>query len=289
MKDKRILNFYYFTPYLFEKDGGKQPFNFANWIAEFEEEEGICKTIESDNFTARVDEHIWDSREDLDGVCFVNMRDEDLPSKVPEGRAQEDLDLEDDEYIGEDMYILYDRTKNIFMMQVNRMSLSIIRIADFINRTRKEDGRTVGFIPITKEVTRRMLTKKKIRSIEISCEPIYDKKKLKSPALKAVLDGISNMGCSTCHVKFGVGRSRRTELSPKESQDIIDDVINRSVVANTAKVSMYDNLTGVVEYADLIQNRLYSSIEFEIRGRERLHLDIVFDKMKKEFRKQVFN
>lgn len=41
MKDKRIVNFYYFRPYLFDGKGEKEPFNFAEWIINFEKENRI--------------------------------------------------------------------------------------------------------------------------------------------------------------------------------------------------------------------------------------------------------
>lgn len=288
MKDKRIVNFYYFRPYLFDGKGEKEPFNFAEWIINFEKENRIYKTIELKNFTARVDGHKYDTKNDLHGVCFVKMRDDNFPSRVAEGRAQEDLDLEDGEYIGEDMYILYDRNENIFMMQINRMSLTITRIMEFINITREEDGKKVGFVPITKRVSRKELAKNRIKTIEVSCDSIYDKNSLKSSSLKTISDGLSQIGCLSYHMKFGVGRHRKAELSPQESQNIIDDIINRSVNASTAKVSMRDDITGEVEYIDLLQNKLYSTIEFDIKGKKRLHMDIVFDKMKKEFIRKTF-
>ncbi len=151
MKDKRIVNFCYFRPYLFDGKGEKEPFNFAEWIINFEKENRIYKTIELNNFTARVDGHKYDTKNDLHGVCFVKMRDDNFPSRVAEGRAQEDLDLEDGEYIGEDMYILYDRNENIFMMQINRMSLTITRIMEFINITREEDGKRSASCQLQKE------------------------------------------------------------------------------------------------------------------------------------------
>ncbi len=288
MKDKRIVNFYYFRPHLFDGKGKKEPFNFAEWITGFEKENNILKTIELHDFLARVDGHKYDTKHDLHGVCFVKMRDDNFPSKVAEGRAQEDLDLEDDEYIGEDMYILYDRNKNIFMMQINRMSLTIARITEFINKTREEDGKKVGFVPVTKIVSRKDLAKSKIRTIEVSCEGMYDKDSLKSSPLKTIIDGLSKIGCLSYRIKLGVGRHRNAELSPQESQNIIDDIINRSVNVSTAKVSMHNDITGEIECIDLLQNKIYSSIEFKIKGKKRLNLDIVFDKMKNEFMRQNF-
>ena len=51
---------------------------------------------------------------------------------------------------------------------------------------------------------------------------------------------------------------------------------------------MHNDITGEIECIDLLQNKIYSSIEFKIKGKKRLNLDIVFDKMKNEFMRQNF-
>jgi hypothetical protein len=216
------------------------------------------------------------------------MRGENLPSKVGEGRAQEDLDLEEDEYIGEDMYILYDRKTNIFMMQVNRIAMTILRIAEFINTTRIQDGRKVIFIPLTRQINEKEMKKKRVRTIEISCESVQDTEKIKSSTLKKICDVTSHIGCNTYAVRLGVGKTRHAELSPIESQKIIDDIFNKSVIANTAKATLLDDNTGKIEYVDLIENKLMSMIEFKINGKERLQMDVVFPKMKDEYLQNTF-
>lgn len=283
MSNKRIIKFYYFRPYIFKNSKKEKPFNFAEWIIKFEKDNRIFETISLDTLTARVDGHTYDKRNDLHGVCFVNMRGENLPSKVTEGKAQEDLDLDDDEYIGEDMYTLYDRSKNIFMVQSNRMSLTINRLAEFINKTKEQDDTTIGFVPITQNVTQKMLQRKRIRSIEVACESIYNKDCLKSSTLKSICDNTSKIGCSTYKFKFGVGKKRHAELSPIESQNIIDDIINRNIDASSAKLAITDQSTGELEYIDLIENKLCSFVEYNFMKRERLHLESFFPKMRDKY------
>ena len=285
MNDKRTLKFYYFRPFLFEDGKKSGAFNFADWIINFENDGKIYETISLSSIMARVDGHKYDKSNDLHGVCFVNMRGENLPSKVDEGKEQEDLDLEENEYIGEDMYVLYDRTSNVFMVQSNRMSLTINRITEFVNETKNSDNTIVGFVPITRNLTRKELKNKRVRSILISCENLHEKDKIKSSALKTICDTADGFGCSTYSFKLGVGRKRNAELSPAESQRVIDDIINRTVSVKSAQVSVSDQLTGEIEYVDLVENKLCSILEYKIGKRERLHLDKLFPEMIKEYLK----
>lgn len=290
MSDKRVVKFLYFKPYLFDVETmeNKGAFNFADWIAEYSEQGKILNSVYLDGFIARVEEYKYDAEADLHGVCFVHMRGENLPSKAGEGRAQEDLDLEEDEYIGEDMYILYDRKTNIFMMQINRNAMTIVRIAEFINWTRKYDGNKVGFIPMTRQIAKKEMKRKKVRTIELSCESVQQPEKMKSKTLKKICDTTGDIGCNTYAMRFSVGRRRYAELSPEESQNMIDDIMNRTVNVNTAKVTWCDDITGEIEYVDLVENKLMSKIGFTVSGKERLQMDAVFAGMKKEYLQNVF-
>lgn len=288
MSDKKTVKFLYFRPYLFDSENKKEAYNFANWISKYEEDGKILKTVDLSGITARVESYIYDEDKDLHCVCFVHMRSENLPSKVGEGREQEDLDLEDDEYIGEDMYTLYDRKTNIFMMQLNRMALTITRITEFINKTREQDGKSVGFLPVTREIDKKEMRRKRVRTIELSCDSIQDTSKMKCTTLKNICDNTSGIRCNTYAIRFSVGRLRKAELSPDESQKMIDDIINRSVSVNTAKVTWADEMTGEVEYVDLIENKLLSVIEFKVKVKERLQMEVVFDKMKEEYLQNPF-
>lgn len=285
MSDKRTLKYYYYKPFLYEDGKKKKAFNFAEWIINFEKDKKIFETISLSSIMARVDGHKYDKKNDLHGVCFVNMRGENLPSKVAEGKEQEDLDLEENEYIGEDMYVLYDRTNNVFMAQSNRMSLTINRITEFVNETKKPDNMTVGFVPITRNLTRKELKNKRVRSILISCENLHEKDKINSAPLKSICDSVDGFGCLTYSLKLGVGRKRNAELSPAESRKMIDDIINRTIDVKSAQVSVSDQITGEIEYVDLVENKLCSILEYKIGKRERLHLDKLFPEMIKEYLK----
>ena len=290
MSDKRVVKFLYFKPCLFDIRTlkNKGAFNFAEWIVEYKERGKILKSVDLNGFIARVEEYKYDDEKDLHGVCFVHMRGENLPSKAGEGRAQEDLDLEEDEYIGEDMYILYDRKTNIFMMQINRMAMTIMRIAEFVNMTREYDGYKVGFIPVTRQIAEKEIKRKKVRTIELSCESVQQPEKIKSKTLKRICDTTRDIGCNTYAMRFSVGRWRHAELSPEESQKMIGDIINRTINVNTAKVSWCDNITGEIEYVDLAENKLMSKLEFKVGRKERLQMDTVFAGMEKEYLENVF-
>ena len=291
MSKEKQIKFFYFKPYCYENSEEKDPFNFAEWIINFKKRGKIYETISLSNINARVDEFYYDALNNLYVVCFVNIRGDNLPSKLKNGEAQTDLDLKDDEYIGEDMYVLYDRNTNIFMMQSNRMSLTISRIAEFINTDldlpSEDNNYQVGFKPILHTVSRNELKQRKIRSITLSGELLYDKDNLKSSSLNSICKAASDIKSHSFAVKFSSSRSKTDELSPQEAQEIIDDILNKGILASSGKVSTI-NEDGIIEHYDLIQNRLFSIIKYSLQedngGKiRRLHLKTIYEKMKKEY------
>lgn len=56
-------------------------------------------------------------------------------AKVKENEEPTIIELEDDEYIGEDLFIIYDENKGIVMIQQNRMSLGIPRLEEVLQHT----------------------------------------------------------------------------------------------------------------------------------------------------------
>lgn len=282
---QRSVTYCYYRPYLFGKGGEeKEEFNFADWIIRFEKEGKLLEHIELKTTTAKVDLHRFDKRNELHYVCFVDVREQDFPSRVKSGIPQQDLELDDDEYIGEDMYVLYDIKTNILMIQNNARSLSVGRVQEFINKNRDDDGKTVGFIPITYQYTKKQLKSKRVRSIELTCDTLLGMKDEKSAALKKVREAAHILKSTSLHVKFTVGRAgKKSELSPQEAQDMIDDILSQSFSTTIARLAVKDQDAAKVEYVDLIQNKVISIITYSLPDRQRLDVESVMHEMKNEY------
>ncbi len=74
-----------------------------------------------------------------------------------------------------------------------------------------------------------------------------------------------------------------------ESQNMIYDILNKDIITNSAKLSIADPKTGQIEDVDLLENKLCSQIEYNVKSRERLHLENIFYDMKKEYIKNIRN
>lgn len=67
---------------------------------------------------------------------LTNCRDVNIPSKKKIGKDRENIELADDEYIGEFMSIIYHKTKCSVMVQLNKYALSVNQLEHFFSALR---------------------------------------------------------------------------------------------------------------------------------------------------------
>ena len=66
------------------------------------------KEIEFDNVIARLEELEGDNENKIWKLRFMKLRDTNIPSIVKKEEEAKPIALDDDEYIGEDMLMIYD-------------------------------------------------------------------------------------------------------------------------------------------------------------------------------------
>lgn len=91
--------------------------------------------------------------DDFVHLRFIKMTNAFIPSKAFDDQEIEPIDLDDDEYIAVDVNTIYDVKSQTLMIQINRGSLSVDRIKDYINFTAMknnlfDDGEFITLEPI---------------------------------------------------------------------------------------------------------------------------------------------
>ena len=83
-------------------------FNMVDWITAIDDNKLLKKTIKIGPIKARIDFISYDKESDLWGIRFMRLSDTDIPTKVKENQEAEAIELDDDEYIGLDVNMLYE-------------------------------------------------------------------------------------------------------------------------------------------------------------------------------------
>ena len=279
---QRTIKYYYHTVKKERKDGSgeSEDFNLADWLINQTEDPG-CQTIiclKDCNIRLETIE-----RDDCNGDQFYfarvyKVRDTNIPAKLKEGQAAEPISLEDDEYIGEDLNLLYDYQLGVCMMQRNRMSIGISRLSEWAGKSEPEH--IVVFRPIGDICDVSRFRSKKIRSFEVSLGNVNN---LNGTSLSDMIGGILNLGGVSVRISISAGRKKDAQLVHNDMLNIIENVdFNRDSVVS-AKVKIKDDDDSPAEVVDLIDDMMNDIITFDIERKSTLDFRVAKEKMLEKY------
>lgn len=282
MKYKRKVRFQYFHLfYEIIEDGQikrRDPFNLALWLLKMKEQGTVRRTLELYDTLARIDKIQYDDVNKLWFVRFMKLRDINIPAKVKDNAEAEAIELEDDEYIGEDMTLLYDEASGIIMSQCNRFSLGVNRIAELIRRTINRDDVKIEFAPFL-DVKSDRLEKCDFRNIEITFANLTNMPLLRAGkrTLAGIISTYKSMGAVTGKITYSLGHSKINSLNQSAAQELVYDLNENKEYIHSAKVKVtYENdENSEPEMIDLFDNLLQDWIEFTLHSREILSMEQV--------------
>lgn len=261
---KRNVRYQYYKIVLLHKDENgewkvKSDFNMADWFAQINENGLMQRKIELQDCIATIE------RITLDNTIYTarmfKLRDYNVPSKVKDGEASQEIPLEEDEYIGEDITLLYDRENGVCMFQSNRMSLSVNRVAEWINKD-IEENYMVSFRPIIRKPTKNTFTGKQIRTINVTFANVEESTTQRS--LGEIIKGIKKFDGVTGQISIGVGRKKDKGLNQENTLDLIEALNNNREIVSSAKVKIRDGDQARVEIVDLFDDVLHDFITYDI-------------------------
>ena len=207
-----------------------------------------------------------DPKEKLYVFRVYKLRDYNVPSKIREGQSAEPIDLEDDESLGEDMTVLYDWKNSICMIQQNRMSVGVSRLAEWINKENGYDvSKKVVFYPISDHFTKNKLRNKYIRTIEFSFSNMESVNE--DGPLSSIINSIGRYDGVSAKITISVGRARDAQLNPQNSYDLIEDIQKNSGCIGSARAklkSMSDDDKARIEMVDIFETTSHDYIDFDI-------------------------
>lgn len=271
---RRLIRFHYYRVCLERKQNNGewkiiQPYNIADWLGGLYKQGLIQYNVELSDCTANIQEIKLDD-DKYYTIRFYKLRETNIPSKIKEGHDAKPIDLEEDEYIGEDMNMLYDRSLGICMVQSNRMSLSVSRIAEWMTKD-CEKGYRVCFLPIYDVKKLDAFLNKKIRTIDVTFGNINED--VVNSSLGEIINGVRKFHGLTGRITISVGRKKSRELDKTSTLDLIEELQNNRDGITSAKVKMKDDDKSRTEIVDLFDDALHDYIPFDIEVKKNLDFD----------------
>ena len=289
MKYERIIRFqYYVVKYSkYVNDEWEEPkkFNLVKWLEMVEHGGYIKKSVEFNGVRARVDKLTYDDKNELWCIRFMKLRDTNIPSKVKENEEAEVIPLQDDEYIGEDLNMIYERKSGIAMIQSNRFSLSTSKISDFIQSVMKREDCRVIFAPICDAFSAKHLKKHSVRSIDVSFSNVIDLNSSmpEDCSLSSIIRSMKKWGGVVGHINVSLGRTKEDSLVKSEIDQIIREIEENKPYISSAKIKLRDDDEARTEVVDLFDNVAHDYIIFTLKKRATLGYEYAINNMIETF------
>lgn len=288
---KRLIKFQYYRIFYQKINGGNlgelELFDFENWLIFLKEEDLLQKSIEFYETKARIEKITYDAKTELSGIRLMRLTDTNIPYKVKDDCEAEVIHLDDDEYIGKDIMLLFDRKSNILMIQSNQFSLNISKICEFIKFTRKLADVNIVIEPILDNASER-LKMGSYRKFDISFANILNlsEARLGKTSLNELLHPLRDMGGVTAKISISLGHSKLETLNRGRMQNLFSEICNNEKYIRSAKVKVKADDEREAEVVDLFDNIANDYIEFSLQSREVLSYEVAFSNMCSRFLKR---
>lgn len=292
MEYKRTIQFRYFRVLCKEKGndnkwGPLKIYDLVKWIAKIDADQKLKKSIKFGNTLARIECFSHSEDDDFWGIHLIKLRDTNIPTKVKENEASEPVELEDDEYLGEDITLLYEKCSSILMVQMNRFSLGITKLTEFINYTNDNECIEIYIKPIAETDKLSKLKNRNYKSIDITFANL-DKWKASDnrSSLASIIDSIKVTGGLVGSVKIGLGYSRKSVLYRNESKEMVESILENKDFIKSAKVKVSDDDEKGTEIIDLFEEIYHDYIPFTLQSKKSLEYRDAFAAMRYYYQKR---
>lgn len=289
------VGFNFFRPIVETDTGDKNLFNFTAILEDIRNEYIRAKErIESglgpkeyklvysyNNEPARLADVTIDADTQYYHLVFDRL-DYQVPNRTTLHGESEALDLEDDEYIGIDVSVLYDSQNHIFMIQRNRSSLGPSGIEVFLDSVihsyNHEFNEDFNLAIVSDNTAKR-------RALN---QAVYRKLQFKATGLKAngIIEklgkGTKDLNVDSVEISFNSKSTKDGKLDDGFARKLLEEYIDDDEIQKL-QIRSREEEDGVVEPIDLIDHKLQTFIEFDFKIDRQLNPISVFDKMMEKF------
>lgn len=268
-----------------DEHGIEHTFDFETWLDTMKAVpyEKRVRRVHT-NFMRLENSQSKDERDGLIGLNFLRLRDNNIPMRVPVKDAAEDLDIGDDEYVGEGLHIVYDTNTCYFMIQINRFSVSLNSIAAYINQTNPNIDQVVYFKSFHKNMDPANLKFGRYKMIEIGLANVGEIERTGPMGLigKAI-DAAQDYEGHSVKICISVGKMRKKTLKNSAIEETLKTIPELRDVISTAKLTYCEGDMEKGEELNLLDLLEYSILSLEIKDRKPLEFEYTIKNMKQEY------
>lgn len=257
---------------------GNGKLDVAAWMDKIDTKKLLNSIIDLGDVKADIDTAQWFEDSDVWVFRFMKLREDNIPSIVKEKQEAKTIKLDDDEYIGEALHMLYDNSTGIAMVQVNRFSLGLKRLEEFLTKVWDVDKERIKLKPIVDRRVFESNSRRKYKNIEIdfaNISPTLDEGK---KSLGTIMNCYRKLYGVAGSVRISLGRTKGDTLNIEGVNEIIEDALTDEAV-HGLKLHIKDDDDRPVEIIDLFDNLCKDIITFNLKEKTALSYSDAASKM----------
>ncbi|SMG58275.1 hypothetical protein SAMN06295960_4659 [Paenibacillus aquistagni] len=284
MKYKNVRFEYYEVVYRTKDSTNNKDklFDLVRWINKANKINALIdRTYDFYSEKARLEKAQFDDDFNYYFLHFVRLGD-NIPSKGKLDGKVEPLELDDDEYIGNEVTALYDEDHHILMLQRNRSSLGPSGVEFYLNRLWDNEEETIHLRPIApKGMFENVKKAEKFRKIHLKFADIHSKKPAGNGPVIAMLNNFGKFEGVTGEVVISVGRTKDKSLDSQTMIDTIQDIMDNQDNGLMKKAELHYKYTDdtAVEIVDLFAKKTHDFGSFQMEKRTTLSHEAIAEKM----------
>lgn len=299
---KRKVKFEYYEVVYKEKDDPPEMpdrlFDLQMWLDKAEKLSLEGRTFDYYLERARLERFEYDELGDCWFLNFTRLRETNIPSKCKLNGEIEPIELDDDEFIGEDVSMLYDPKLHVAMLQKNIYSLGRTGIEKYLNLLWGSDNEEIFLRPIiTLDFFERALNAEEYRKILVrfaSLDDKYLKNKYKgsNTSIKRMVEMFGKYNALTAEIVISVGYAKKASLCRETVHEVLKEIQENKELFKKAQVVIKKSEDEPIEIIDLFEDKLHDYLEFYLEARQSLACRYVWDGMLtkyKERRPEILN
>lgn len=259
-----------------EKNGSEELFDLKEWMSEALSYSLEDRAEEYKSERARLEDAYFDQDFNFYFLHFVRLRATNIPSKAKLDTNVEPFELEDDEYLGEEVSALYDETEYTLMLQRNKFSLGPSGIEEYMNIIWNKEDEFIRlkpvFIPNSFKLARKpkVYRRLNLRIANLHKIPNGYLDKFKSP-LRKIIDSYGEYNGVNAQITITVGSQKDLELDDEVVNQTLNDIeLNQEIFAK-AELAVKDHDEAPVEVIDLFDNNAHDFATFRMESRGTLN------------------
>lgn len=277
----RKIRVEYFRVVIARRDGSGRDKNFnleqiINKVNSMSMDARIVKYYQEE---ARLEKMKYEKSTGYWYLNFTRLRQTKLPLRARLNQEAKAINLDEDEYIGEDVTALYDRTNNILALQRNRDSLSATGIEYYLTKLYGQDDFGIYLRPmIDVNIDKKLEKAKSYRKITLKFDTNRRKKKtiLPNTSLARFAEIFNQYDSNVATLTLSLGKGNvKGSLDSSAIVDTITEIRGSRDFIVGAELSVKYNAIDPVDTIDLFTMKYFDIIRIKVEKRETIpYLDI---------------